>query len=302
MTIAEQLTDLNNIKQALKTLLSGRSIISGSDAFAAYAGKIQSLLTIGSQKTCNISTNYAYNTLGSPVVLPSAEPTNPQISYTVQSGYFPTLTGDLPASIDYVGFIKVGLKNNIASAKTLNWKVFRNGNLINNGSSAVASSNTFGLSLDMFSGSNKPVAGDVITIKLWCSEDATSLQIDKHVLGIVPTRFKPVNNSNKLLTNLSVSQGNTLTGYTNYLYVYYPPEYLIYSCAGNNFSAPAGISNITFCDEDATYGVLSSNIDIVNQVYGIGYTGSSVYRVIPVYYPTSVSWKETNIINSVNLL
>lgn len=304
MTIASDLLSLNNIKQALKTLLLGRSIISGADTFSDYASKIQNTLTVGALKTCNIAYNYQSSTITA-VNLPNAEPASSQISYTVTSGMFPSLTGDLPASIDYVGFLLAGcINNNGSSARTLNWRVKRNGVSIGTGSQSVAASNRGTLNFSSLRDTNKPTVNDVLEVYLWCTESASDMQINRKGLGVVPTRFKPVNNASKLIKDVAIAWEN-YQAISNFTVSYGSLQGMVLPYNANYATQIlqfGGASTISFplFSEHSTYGLFTSPID--SNGSNAVLVNASNYNYNVAGRPSSISWKETNIINGVNLL
>ncbi|HBY20093.1 MAG TPA: hypothetical protein DEG71_03635 [Clostridiales bacterium] len=259
---------------------------------------INSKLKIYPQKTCTLTYNYSTTLIGSPATLPDVEPVgSPQISYTVELGHYPTLTGDLPKSIDYVGFLLAGcLNGNGSSARTLNWRVKRNSTSIGNGSQSVAANNKANLNFCSLSGANKPTVGDVLEIYLWCTESALDMQLNRHCLGIVPTKFKPVNDSNKLLANIVYSNAvTTIANFNPYASGIKGLNKYFSGTNTTNFytNANTGTSSGLLLDgENNTYGILSSAIDSapLNSVAvdATNYNASNVYR------PNSVSWQETN--------
>jgi len=249
-------------------------------------------------KTCNFTYNYQSTLMETPESLPTSEPANPQVSYNITEGMFPILTGDLPQSINYVGFLLAGcINNNGSSSRTLNWRVKRNGTSIGNGAQLVAASNKGTLNFDSLSGTNKPVTNDVLGIYLWCTESNSDMQLNRYGLGIIPVRIKPINDSDKLLmhTGFTVST----TGVSNFTVNYsgsYFQNYKWFNNDSGNLFATSGVTTITgtlFDSEHPTYGILTNNMDTAPGNYVL--VNGTSYCQNPVYRITTISWRETNI-------
>lgn len=258
---------------------------------------INNTLIIMPTKTCNISYNFQSTLMSSPVTLPVTEPTSPQASYTITSGMFPTLSGDLPLSISYIGFLLAGcINNNASTARTLNWRIKRNGTGIGTGSQSIAANNRGVLNFDSLSSTNSPQVGDSIGIYLWCTESSTDIQLNRYALGIVPMRFKPVNDPNKLLMFLSIvaTNNSTLTNFTqNYGGNFSTTLYTPASTTGSLLSFYNGTVSATAAMEHPTYGVETNVMDTTpaNSVI----VSSSAYTNNTIGLLNSVSWRETNI-------
>jgi len=261
--------------------------------FYGFGVGINSGLRLQSLKTCNITYNYQSTLMGSPITLPANEPETPQISYTITPKMFPVLIGDLPQSIDYVGFLLAGCANNNASAaRTLNWIVKRNGAIIATGYQLVYVSNKGVLNFNSLSGTNTPLLDDVLEIYLWCTESASDMQLNRYALGIIPGNVKPVNNPDKLLANtsftiISTPHANfTTTSGTNYYSRKYTSDTLY-----TEFNTNLGF---VFDKEHSVYGLLSNRI-VVSPANKLAMNTSNYYQYT-VSRPTKISWQETNII------
>lgn len=248
---------------------------------------------IGDLKTCNISYNYQSTLMETPATLPTAEPATPQISYTFDAGMFPTLSGDLPESIDYVGFLLAGCANSNASTdRTLNWRVKLNGVSIGNGTQSVTASNKATLNFLSLVGENKPVVGAIAEIFLWCTESDTDMQVNRHAIGIIPTRFKPVNNSNLLILSSGLVSANTdvPANFTRNV-TYAATLKKVYLTNLTSFNAGTLLEKGLF--EEYTYGVWSNQLDtVVNNTVRVHATE---YRAESPTQVTQSTWKPTNL-------
>jgi hypothetical protein len=273
---------------------------------SGIGGGIGSVCRVQGLKTCNISTNYKVTT-GLTTAIPSSKSTgSPQITYTIADDQFPTITGNLPASVDFAGFLGAGCSNtNGSSARTLNWEVERNGVSIGSGSQSIAASNKGTLSFNSLSGTNKPVKGvaDVFDIYLWCTESASDVQLIRHCLGIVTTDLKPVNDPSKLIILCGFSVYNYsagLTGFTDGYSAQYTQRY--HSPLISLPLQDTAVPNNTIAlptREDSSRGLVYNLITTApaNNVR----THASNYIVDVAMRLTRVQWRETNIrINNIN--
>ena len=126
--------------------------------------------------------------LGTPLTLPTAEPTDPQAVYTVLDSDLPTWTLK-PFSVKYIALLVAAGK--FVTAGTLYWRMVKNGASVANGSASV-SANTFytvnAWFLDV-------AVGDVLGVKLWSS--VSDSNYDYKAIFIYPTRFQPFNLLNR---------------------------------------------------------------------------------------------------------
>jgi len=256
-------------------------------------------LKVQPKKTCTITYNYQSTLLtgGGIFTLPTTEPVTPQMSYTIAQNMFPTLKGDLPRGIDYVGFLLAGcINNNTSSARTLNWRVLKNGTSIATGSQSVVASNKATLNFDSMSGANKPVVDDVWTVSLWCTESDTDMQFNRYGLGIHPVRIKPVNDPSKMLMFLSVnaSNGSAVTNFTqNYGGSFGVTRMTIWTNPNDTIVFYSGTFSINGAFENSTYGVVTNVIDTAPANNVIVHASNYVNNTIQSTF--SVSWRETNI-------
>lgn len=134
--------------------------------------------------------------LGTPVALPTTEPADPQISYTIAAGHLPTVS---PAGLEYTltAILYAAGKNTNAANQTLYYRVMQNGASVATGSITSLANYYYTLEHSRV----YPVAlGDVLACKLW----ATSADVnwDYKALFVFFTRPGP---SNVLVQDLSVT-------------------------------------------------------------------------------------------------
>jgi len=117
-----------------------------------------------------------------PITLPTSEPTNPQITWTVLDSDLPTFSLK-PFSVKFIACVYGAGK--FTTAGTLYWRMVKNGASVANGSASVAA-NTFytvnAFFLDV-------AAGDVLGLKLWSSVSDSNW--DYKALFCYPTRLFP---------------------------------------------------------------------------------------------------------------
>ena len=257
---------------------------------------IGSFLKVQPLKTCNITSYGQYTTLsgGSILTLPNAEPGTAQVSYTVTSTMLPTYAGDLPALMTNGGFLNVGCINNGASGRTLNWRVKRNGVSIGTGSQSITASNKGILQFYSLVGANKINIGDVLEIFLWCTESATDMQLIQYALSVIPVAFRPVNNMNKVITNVSFAFVNTtLTNFVNNASINTQYGLLPMSGTSSTGIQTSGTLSQLITSENSLYGVASSWFDAV-PYSAVTNTNNGSYIAPTTYRLSSVSWRESN--------
>lgn len=124
-----------------------------------------------------------YNVSG--VMLPAAEPASGQFSYTIQSSDLAVFS-DSQVSCKWTAMVVVGGKNNIAASKTLGYRILKNGVSVETSTLGVYNSYYWSLTLyDLYD----VKVGDVLEVRLWCTNDATSLDWRYNTYWVRPTRF-----------------------------------------------------------------------------------------------------------------
>ena len=112
--------------------------------------------------------NYA-----SPDAMTTTEPVNAQISYTLQAGDFPTVTGIGSGSVDFTALLYVALRYPTSTGSaTVSYRFLKNGSSVVTGTtSALASLNYGTLCGPVY---NDIAIGDVISLKLWSTSASTT--------------------------------------------------------------------------------------------------------------------------------
>lgn len=151
--------------------------------------------------------------LGTPEALPTAEPANPQVSYTIQASNLPC--GILNGDIIYTAMLIVAGKNTANSDKTCYFRTLKNGGSVNTSSISVTKAYYYTWSFYHF---YNVTAGDVLACKLWGS---TSLNWDYKALLVFPTRVRITQNDLAVLdveyyieTHPNLTLGNPLQSYS----------------------------------------------------------------------------------------
>jgi hypothetical protein len=139
--------------------------------------------SIGSRKIFVITYATPRESLEStPITLPTTEPTDPQITWTVQDSDLPVFSVK-PFSVKYIACVYGAGK--FVTAGTLSWRMVKNGVSVATGTASVAA-NTF-YTVNAFFLDVLP--GDVLGLKLWSNQ--TDSNWDYKALFCYPTRFFP---------------------------------------------------------------------------------------------------------------
>jgi len=126
-------------------------------------GIVTPLLT--SKKVLEITYPTPYENLqGTPTSLPTSEPTDPQISYTVAEADLPTLNMNVESKI-IVALMYAGGKNTDSASQTLYWKMLKNGSEIKSGSKSISANYYWTLNAFFCN----VAIGDTLAIKLWAT-------------------------------------------------------------------------------------------------------------------------------------
>jgi len=115
----------------------------------------------GSLKTINITYQTPQETLlGSSETLPTSEPTDPQIAYTVQAGDLPTFSLQ-PYSKIWIATLHPAGK--FVTAGTLSWRMIKNGGSVATGTISVAANYYYTISAFFYD----VTIEDILGVKLW---------------------------------------------------------------------------------------------------------------------------------------
>lgn len=138
----------------------------------------------GSRKTMNISYATPRETvLGTPETLPTSEPTNPQVVYTVQESDLPTF--DIkPFGVVYLG--RLLASGYFYTAGTLYWRMTKNGVSVATGNFSVTAYYYYLVEACFFD--VKP--NDVLGLKLWSSVSDSNW--DRSAITVHPSRIYPL--------------------------------------------------------------------------------------------------------------
>lgn len=138
----------------------------------------------GSRKTLNVTYATPRETLlGTPETLPTSEPANPQIAYTVQESDLPTF--DIkPYSTIYLGRLLAG--GQCVTAATISWRMTKNG--ANVATSVLSVSANYYYVVDACFLDVK--VGDVLGLKLWSNQSDSNW--DRSAIAIHPSRIYPL--------------------------------------------------------------------------------------------------------------
>jgi len=113
-----------------------------------------------SKKTLNITYQLSETLLGTPITLPTTEPSTPQIQYTVTNASLPTLSIGI-ASCIWIAFMYGAGK--AITAATIYWRMKKNGSSVRTGSLSVAANTYYTFSWSFLN----VTVGDVLEAALW---------------------------------------------------------------------------------------------------------------------------------------
>lgn len=157
-------------------------------------------IAYGPLKTYNVSLSAQRETLlGSPLALPTTEPTTAQISFTVQTSDFPTIT-PTPLGVKYTAIIFGSGKNTDASSQSVSFRMLKNGSSVATGSAGSTPTSQFWTHtyMQFFD----IAVGDVLEVKLWAT--SVNVNVDFYAIVVHPTRI----NVGTALLNKDVSYSN----------------------------------------------------------------------------------------------
>ena len=280
----------------------------GNNNSGLGAGIGNNNLIVYPQKTCNITPNPQSTLLsgGSVITLSNSETVTPTFSYVLTQAYFPTLSGASLASIDYIGAVGFAGNNSGGSTRTVNYRVkLTRGGVTTDVSGIIQQSvNTtnhiYSLWFRSFSHNNAlldcaPQVGDQYDVYAWCTESATDVTLIRYGLTILPIRFKPVNNPNKLLMNTVYTVGNAVVpNFSNQFSGFY--NLYKYFCGSTGFIGfTSAIPSVLFDAEHPIYGLATSQGDLTPSNFAA--TNPSTSYTPTQYCISQITWRETNIRN-----
>lgn len=236
---------------------------------------------------------------GGILTLPRNKPTDPQLTYTVASNWFPTITqvsGNAPALVKYLAALVIGGVNNGAGTLTFNAEITHTRGGVSHTFDAIAesiltSTKTFALNFRMLVNDYAPVAGDVITVKMWCSESATDMQVSKHAFRIVSTQLYPVNDSTKVLKNVYYKFTNS-SAPSGWTVNYTPQKYYKKLTKTGDVALP---SSATVFDIDREHADGVAKQELATTPVNITLQHASQYQYASIWACEQLKWSETNI-------
>jgi len=212
--------------------------------------RLTPLLT--SKKTLTVSYATPRETLlGTPETLPTSEPTDPQIAYTVQESDLPTFNCK-PYSVIYLARLIVG--GQFITAGTCYWRMTKNGQSVNNGSFSVSANYYYVIE----AGFLDVKVGDVLGLKLWSSVSDSNWDrsaIEVHPSRIYPLKCKFYRNVDIVCVGSVTFQNFTAsaTGSSGYTYIYNGHSSISYSSNSTTGFTLSGIKIFGIVDP---YGMI----------------------------------------------
>lgn len=145
----------------------------------------------------SISYPAARETTGLNAELPTSEPGTAQISYTVEAGDLPVLSMLFPYLFAPMVFARY--KNTSGAARTISYRHLLNGTSVSTGSGGnMGTAANYGSYNGIAPAPASPVAGDVITVKLWANgagvylyEHALMSDLLRPLVGTARTIYSP---------------------------------------------------------------------------------------------------------------
>ena len=205
-----------------------------------------------SKKTINVSYATPRETvLDTPETLPTSEPTNPQVIYTVQESDLPTFSIK-PYSTIYLARLIAG--GQFITAGTCYWRMTKNGANVANSSFSVSANYYFVIE----AGFLDVKVGDVLGLKLWSNQSDSNW--DRSAIEVHPSRIHPL--KTKLYKDVTiVCVGSTTfqnfsastSGTGGYTYVYNGHSNLYYRSYTTSGFTLSGIKFLSILDP---YGVI----------------------------------------------
>jgi hypothetical protein len=246
---------------------------------------------VGSKKLFTITYATPRESLEStPITLPTTEPTDPQITWTVQNSDLPVFSIK-PFSVKYVACVYGAGK--FVTAGTLSWRMVKNGASVATGTASVAANTFYTVNawfLDV-------LPGDVLGLKLWSSVSDSNW--DYKALFCYPTRLFPLPlfNYKQILKDVTWSFSSSL----------YPtltlgnPSRAIASLSYCTFVQGENVNNyvfhysgdyvktMKFCSPHQDFGILRVfYYGDFNNPNTAGVNTSATYR--PYYYCSYLDW------------
>lgn len=143
----------------------------------------KTVATIGPRKHITITYPAPRETLlGVPLELPTSEPLAPQVSFTVEAGDLPTLTGINAAGVTLSAFLIVGGQNLIQTGQNIYFEAFLNGV-----SFATPTGTSFSSLYTMQFSLKGVVLGDVLDVYLW-TDNPAEVALDYYALALCVTQ------------------------------------------------------------------------------------------------------------------
>ena len=198
-------------------------------------GRVTPLLT--ERKILTFTYPDVQETTITPETLPTTEPTNPQIAYTVAQADLVQL------SLNVFQRIEVAILNasgQFITAGTLNYRMVKNGSSVKTGSFAVSANYYYRLGCFFYN----VAVGDVLGIKLWSSVADSNWDMKTFWMDV--TRIIPLNKPRRLYNVEVAAQVPRYSGANTALYYY---------MADTFFSAITTASTFPLWYPLATYGM-----------------------------------------------
>jgi len=158
-----------------------------------YSPRTDSLTYPAAQET--------YDPVGT--ALPTSEPVENQISYTVQESDLPVST-DKAAAMKFTALLYGGGRNTGVSSATVYYRVLKNGSSVMTGNASVAANNYYTISCYQL---YDVKVGDVIELRLWAS--AATLDHRYKAMVVIASRYVPGGVLNQLLLNFQFLPSST---------------------------------------------------------------------------------------------
>jgi hypothetical protein len=229
--------------------------------------------------TCTLATA-TWTSDGS--TIPSSEST--RWGRTLQASDFPVWSFP-PVSVVYIGKIIVPVRNTSGSAKTISYKMYKNGTMVTSGSISL-NNNQYETFINAF---YNVAVGDVLESAVWTTSN-TNVTVSGSLYHVLPTRLLP---TSKPCIDVS---------YTFGIYSYPSPltngaanstEYIGNSISNSISSGTSRTFNgLSFISQN-DYGLLRYGFGDVSTLNSVYCTNDSTSQYSKrSYYPTTISYRE----------
>lgn len=259
-------------------------IVCGSNKSYAYPNIDITYPSIAGQETLL--------TGGGILTLPTTEPGTSQVIKTITLADLAAFS-IVPSSVIQTAIMYVAGLNSSGGTRTLNWKIIKNGSVVQNGSTTVANNNYWTMN---FYNLYDVKVGDVIEFKAWV--DSTSgVSLNYHSEFIVPTR--PIWDDLKgcalvkvgiTMANFVLTKGAPANEFSGYM------TYSFNGTASYLRLGAMGVTNLGTHSQHATEGLFRTYYGDWVQSYNFSSGSTTAYpKYAQIFTPTKFTFNKTKV-------